>query len=63
MTERMEFIINKIMLWRSVLVTRFSFDRFDSYSLTSFLLSANPISKMSHTLSIVLQVFDLVCSP
>ena len=35
---------------------RFSFDRFDSYSYPSFLLTAHRISKMSRALSIVLQV-------
>ena len=33
-----------------------SFDKFYSYSFTGFFLSASPISKMSHALSMVLQV-------
>ena len=35
---------------------RFLFDQFDGCSFTCFLLSANPISKMCHALSIVWQV-------
>ena len=35
---------------------RFSFDYFDGYSFPIFLLYADPMSKMPHKLSIVLQV-------
>ena len=44
------YCCGEVYLW-----LRFSLDQFDSYSFTSFLLSANSISKMSHVLSVVLR--------